>query len=119
MKRSQETLSCELGDTHLTDPPPSSSPSPNGAGIKGGRPPRKPKSSPIPPRPPSSNPLKRKLIMETVIENFIPRLFDSGGKVVVHLRSLFKDEDEGDNIIQNLSQAFTFDVVADTEATQA
>uniref|UniRef100_A0A9I9EKP8 Uncharacterized protein n=1 Tax=Cucumis melo TaxID=3656 RepID=A0A9I9EKP8_CUCME len=41
--------------------------------------------------------------METVIENFIPRLFDSGGKVVVHLRSLFKDEDEGDNIIQNLS----------------
>ncbi|KAL0537249.1 hypothetical protein IC582_026224 [Cucumis melo] len=45
MKRSQETLSCELGDTHLTDPPPSSSPSPNGAGIKGGRPPRKPKSS--------------------------------------------------------------------------
>ncbi|KAA0056388.1 kinesin-like protein KIN12B [Cucumis melo var. makuwa] len=45
MKRTQETLSCELRDTYLADPLPSSSPSPNSIGIKGGRPFQKPKSS--------------------------------------------------------------------------
>ncbi|TYK23655.1 kinesin-like protein KIN12B [Cucumis melo var. makuwa] len=107
MKHFMQPRNPILRDTHLADQPPSSSPSPNGAGIKGGRPPRKPKSSskenappsdlnsmvpdskpspaklksPLPPRPPSSNPLKRKLSMEAVPENSIPGLSDSGVKL--------------------------------------
>ncbi|XP_022979663.1 kinesin-like protein KIN-12B isoform X1 [Cucurbita maxima] len=148
MKHFMQPRNAILRDTHAVDPP-SSSPSPSG-GIKG-RPPRKPKSSkenappsdpnsmvldpkpspaklksPLPPRPPSSNPLKRKLSMETVPENSIPGLSDSGVKVVVRMRPPCKDRDEGDNVVQKASedslsingQTFTFDAVADTEATQ-
>eukprot|EP00258_Populus_trichocarpa_P011892 XP_002321106.3 kinesin-like protein KIN-12B [Populus trichocarpa] len=79
--------------------------------------------SPLPPRPPSSNPLKRKLSIEAFPEN---SLSDSGVKVVVRMRPLKKDEEEGETIVQKLSnnslsingQTFTFDSVADTGATQ-
>ncbi|KAG2721022.1 hypothetical protein I3843_02G049200 [Carya illinoinensis] len=82
--------------------------------------------SPLPPRPPSSNPLKRKLIMETVPENSVPVASDSGVKVIVRMRPPHKDRDEGDVIVQKTSseslsingQTFTFDSVADIEATQ-
>ncbi|KAG6664010.1 kinesin-like protein KIN-12B [Carya illinoinensis] len=82
--------------------------------------------SPLPPRPPSSNPLKRKLIMETVPENSVPGASDSGVKVIVRMRPPHKDRDEGDVIVQKTSseslsingQTFTFDSVADIEATQ-
>ncbi|WCJ27531.1 phragmoplast-associated kinesin-related protein putative [Euphorbia peplus] len=77
--------------------------------------------SPLPPRPPSSNPLKRKLAMET-----LPDASDSGVKVVVRMRPVSKEEDGGEMILQKTSgdslsingQAFTFDSVADTQATQ-
>ncbi|KAM6565329.1 hypothetical protein CsatA_024457 [Cannabis sativa] len=82
--------------------------------------------SPLPPRPPSSNPLKRKLHMETVPENSVFGTSDSGVQVVVRMRPPRKDRDEGDMIVEKLSsdsltingQTFTFDSVADTEATQ-
>ncbi|KAJ8774343.1 hypothetical protein K2173_011592 [Erythroxylum novogranatense] len=78
--------------------------------------------SPLPPRPPLSNPLKRKLSAETV-DNGVS---DSGVKVVVRMRPLNKDEDEGEMIVQKNSNdsliinghSFTFDAVADTDATQ-
>ncbi|KAG6597613.1 Kinesin-like protein KIN-12B, partial [Cucurbita argyrosperma subsp. sororia] len=147
MKHFMQPRNGILRDTHAADQPSSSCPS---AGIKG-RPPRKPKSSkenappsdpnsmlpdskpspaklktPLPPRPPSSNPLKRKLSIEALAENSIPGLSDSGVKVVVRMRPSSKDRDEGDNIIQKVTddslsingQTFTFDAVADTEATQ-
>ncbi|CAK7348927.1 unnamed protein product [Dovyalis caffra] len=80
--------------------------------------------SPLPPRPPSSNPLKRKLSIETSPEN---SLSDYGVKVVVRMRPLKKDEEEGETIVQKISdnslsingQTFSFDSVADTGATQA
>ncbi|KAJ6674736.1 CENTROMERE PROTEIN E [Salix viminalis] len=79
--------------------------------------------SPLPPRPPSSNPLKRKLSIETCPENSVS---DSGVKVVVRMRPLKKEEEEGETIVQKISdnslsvngQTFTFDSVADTGATQ-
>ncbi|KAG5231925.1 PHRAGMOPLAST-ASSOCIATED KINESIN-RELATED protein [Salix suchowensis] len=79
--------------------------------------------SPLPPRPPSSNPLKRKLSIETFPENSVS---DSGVKVVVRMRPLKKEEEEGETIVQKISdnslsvngQTFTFDSVADTRATQ-
>lgn len=82
--------------------------------------------SPLPPRPPSSNPLKRKLNMETVPENSVPGTSDSGVKVIVRMRPPQKERDEGDVIVQKTSgdslsingQTFTFDSVADPEATQ-
>ncbi|XP_059632075.1 kinesin-like protein KIN-12B [Cornus florida] len=82
--------------------------------------------SPLPPRPPPSNPLKRKLNMETVPENGLPGFSDSGVNVVVRMRPLNKDEEEGEMIVQKnssdsltiLGQTFTFDSVADTESTQ-
>ncbi|KAJ7979141.1 Kinesin-like protein [Quillaja saponaria] len=82
--------------------------------------------SPLPPRPPSSNPLKRKLNMETIPDNLVPGSSDSGVKVIVRMRPPNKDRDEGDVIVQKISSdsltinghTFTFDSVADTEATQ-
>ncbi|KAI4344893.1 hypothetical protein L6164_012075 [Bauhinia variegata] len=83
--------------------------------------------SPLPPRPPSSNPLKRKLSMEAVAaDNVVPGISDSGVKVVVRMRPLCPEKDEGDPIVQKISsdslsingQTFTFDSVADTDATQ-
>ncbi|KAI3420727.1 uncharacterized protein J3R85_012533 [Psidium guajava] len=81
---------------------------------------------PLPPRPPSSNPLKRKLSIEAVAENALAGASDTGVKVVVRMRPLNHDEEEGDMIVQNVStdsvsingQTFTFDAVADTEASQ-
>ncbi|XP_077219208.1 kinesin-like protein KIN-12B isoform X2 [Tasmannia lanceolata] len=83
--------------------------------------------SPLPPRPPPSNPnpLKRKLMMETVPENGFPTSSDSGVKVVVRMRA-FNQEEEGEQIVQKLSEnslsilnhVFTFDSVADTDSTQ-
>nr|DAD24097.1 TPA_asm: hypothetical protein HUJ06_025560 [Nelumbo nucifera] len=84
--------------------------------------------SPLPPRPPSSNPnpLKRKLSMETVPENSVPLSSDSGVKVIVRVRPPNKDEEEGEMIVQKVSgeslsilgQTFTFDSVAESDATQ-
>ncbi|CAI0453161.1 unnamed protein product, partial [Linum tenue] len=78
--------------------------------------------SPLPPKPPSSNPLKRKLIMDGAQD---PTPSDSGVQVVVRMRPLSKDE-EGELTVQKLSHDslsinghnFTFDSVADIEATQ-
>uniref|UniRef100_A0A7N0USB2 Kinesin-like protein n=1 Tax=Kalanchoe fedtschenkoi TaxID=63787 RepID=A0A7N0USB2_KALFE len=81
--------------------------------------------SPLPPRPPTSNPLKRKLIMENLVENAVLGGSDSGVQVVVRMRPLNKEED-GEIIVQKVSSdsltinghSFTFDSVADTDATQ-
>ncbi|CAI0397670.1 unnamed protein product [Linum tenue] len=78
--------------------------------------------SPLPPKPPSSNPLKRKLIMDGVQD---PSPSDSGVQVIVRMRPLSKDE-EGESTVQKISHEslsinghnFTFDSVADIEATQ-
>ncbi|XP_027337873.1 kinesin-like protein KIN-12B [Abrus precatorius] len=82
--------------------------------------------SPLPPRPPSSNPLKRKLSNDAVTDNSLPATSDSGVKVIVRMRPLCEDNDEGDPIVQKISDdslsinghIFTFDSVADTAATQ-
>ncbi|KAH7521529.1 hypothetical protein FEM48_Zijuj07G0043200 [Ziziphus jujuba var. spinosa] len=73
--------------------------------------------SPLPPRPPSSNPLKRKLIVETVPENSVLGTSDSGVQVIVRMRPPREDKDEGEMIVQKVSekclsingQTFTFD----------
>ncbi|XP_015958259.1 kinesin-like protein KIN-12B [Arachis duranensis] len=82
----------------------------------------------LPPRPPSSNPLKRKLALDVPLtDNSVPANFDSGVKVVVRMRPLRHDKEEVDSSgvkkISNDSlfingQNFTFDSVADTNATQ-
>ncbi|KAI5444650.1 hypothetical protein KIW84_013067 [Lathyrus oleraceus] len=60
--------------------------------------------SPLPPRPPSSNPLKRKLALDTIAaENSLPATTDSGVKVIVRMRPLRKDKDEGDPIVHKIS----------------
>ncbi|OMO75912.1 hypothetical protein CCACVL1_15994 [Corchorus capsularis] len=82
--------------------------------------------SPLPPRPPSSNPLKRKLYAETLPDNAAHGISDSGVKVVVRMRPLNKEEEEGEIIVQKVTsdslsingQTFTFDSVANTDATQ-
>ncbi|XWS35217.1 hypothetical protein CRYUN_Cryun21dG0107100 [Craigia yunnanensis] len=82
--------------------------------------------SPLPPRPPSSNPLKRKLYTETLPENAVSGFSDSGVKVIVRMRPPIKEEEEGDTIVQKITddslningQTFTFDSVANTDATQ-
>ncbi|XP_022735005.1 kinesin-like protein KIN-12B [Durio zibethinus] len=82
--------------------------------------------SPLPPRPPSSNPLKRKLCTETLLDNAVSGISDSGVKVVVRMRPPIKEEEEGDMIVQKITtdslsingQTFTFDSVANTDATQ-
>ncbi|KAB1213491.1 Kinesin-like protein KIN12B [Morella rubra] len=146
MKHFMQPRNPILRDMHSTEPP--SSPSPSSAKP---RPSRKSKSakenappsdpnllpcdskqspaklkSPLPPRPPSSNPLKRKLSMETVPENSVPGVSDSGVKVIIRMRPPHEGREEGEDIVQKLStdslsingQTFTFDSVADTEATQ-
>lgn len=84
--------------------------------------------SPLPPKPP--NPLKRKLISDAVYDVIAGcsscSSSDSGVRVVVRMRPLHKDEEDGEVIVQKVSndslsidgQTFTFDYVADTEATQ-
>ncbi|XP_050371998.1 kinesin-like protein KIN-12B [Argentina anserina] len=80
--------------------------------------------SPLPPRPPTSNPLKRKL--EMVPENSVHGSSDSGVQVIVRMRPPRKDKDEGEMMVQKTSsdalsingQTFTFDSVADTDASQ-
>ncbi|XVF28968.1 hypothetical protein REPUB_Repub15cG0079200 [Reevesia pubescens] len=82
--------------------------------------------SPLPPRPPSSNPLKRKLYSETLPDNAVSGISDSGVKVVVRMRPPIKEEEEGETIVQKITsdslsingQTFTFDSVANTDATQ-
>ncbi|XP_008809653.1 kinesin-like protein KIN-12B [Phoenix dactylifera] len=89
--------------------------------------------SPLPPRPPLSsnhggNPLKRKLSLETLPENGVPASMasDSGVQVIVRMRPLNKEEEEGALIVQKISpnsisildHAFTFDSVADSRSTQ-
>ncbi|KAI3926204.1 hypothetical protein MKW98_028340 [Papaver atlanticum] len=83
--------------------------------------------SPLPPRPPSSNPLKRKLILESVPENSAPGSFDSGVQVIVRMRPPNPNVDADDLLIVEkasseslsvLGQTFTFDSVADTGSSQ-
>ncbi|KAI3961373.1 hypothetical protein MKW92_018205 [Papaver armeniacum] len=83
--------------------------------------------SPLPPRPPSSNPLKRKLILESVPENSAPGSFDSGVQVIVRMRPPNPNVDADDELIVEkasseslsvLGQTFTFDSVADTGSSQ-
>ncbi|KAG2406913.1 Kinesin-like protein [Vigna angularis] len=84
--------------------------------------------SPLPPRPPASNPLKRKLATaaDALTDNSLPASSDSGVKVIVRMRPLCPDKDEGDPTVQKVSNDslsinghnFTFDSVADTAATQ-
>ncbi|KAK8578487.1 hypothetical protein V6N13_100324 [Hibiscus sabdariffa] len=84
----------------------------------------------LPPRPPSSNPLKRKLNPETLQADHaasVSGISDSGVQVVVRMRPLVKEEEEGGMIVQKLTsdslsingQRFTFDSVASSDATQA
>ncbi|KAM5569738.1 kinesin-like protein KIN-12B [Rosa sericea] len=80
--------------------------------------------SPLPPRPPPSNPLKRKL--EMLPENSVHGASDSGVQVIVRMRPPRKDRDEGEMMVQKTAgdslsingQTFTFDSVADTDASQ-
>ncbi|XVF65388.1 hypothetical protein PTKIN_Ptkin09bG0244600 [Pterospermum kingtungense] len=73
--------------------------------------------SPLPPRPPSSNPLKRKLYSDTLPNDAASGVSDSGVKVVVRMRPLIKEEEEGETIVQKINsdslsvngQTFTFD----------
>ncbi|XVE81207.1 hypothetical protein DITRI_Ditri15bG0044300 [Diplodiscus trichospermus] len=81
---------------------------------------------PLPPRPPSSNPLKRKLYSETIPDNAVSGISDSGVKVVVRMRPPIKEEEQGETIVKKITndslsingQTFTFDSVANTDATQ-
>ncbi|OIW14678.1 hypothetical protein TanjilG_33020 [Lupinus angustifolius] len=86
-----------------------------------------PKPSPLksnhslPPRPPSSS---KRTKLTTDLNN--SPTSDSGVKVVVRMRPLCKDKDEEDPIVQKIStnslsingHTFTFDSVADVDATQ-
>ncbi|CAN4104576.1 unnamed protein product [Withania somnifera] len=84
--------------------------------------------SPFPPRPPNSNNLKRKLNLESVAstENVVAGSSDSGVKVIVRMRPPNKDEEEGEVVVQKVSDdslsiaghTFTFDSIADTQSTQ-
>ncbi|KAK4373858.1 hypothetical protein RND71_004535 [Anisodus tanguticus] len=83
--------------------------------------------SPLPPRPPNSNHLERKLNLEsTGTENGVAGSVDSGVKVIVRMRPLTKDEEEGEVVVQKASNdslsiaghTFTFDSIADTQSTQ-
>ncbi|MCD9640618.1 Kinesin motor domain containing protein, expressed [Datura stramonium] len=83
--------------------------------------------SPLPPRPPNSNNLKRKLNLESVgTENAVCGPSDSGVKVIVRMRPPTKDEEEGELVVQKVSNdslsiaghTFTFDSIADTKSTQ-
>ncbi|KAK8677065.1 hypothetical protein V6N13_142621 [Hibiscus sabdariffa] len=69
---------------------------------------------PLPPRPPSSNPLKRKLLTDTLPENHVS---DSGVKVIVRMRPPVKEDEEAETIVEKITgdslsingQTFTFD----------
>ncbi|GMJ04773.1 hypothetical protein like AT3G23670 [Hibiscus trionum] len=81
---------------------------------------------PLPPRPPLSNPLKRKLLTETLPENHVLGASDSGVKVIVRMRPPVKEEEEVETTIEKITgdslsingQTFTFDSVAGTDSTQ-
>ncbi|XP_057547481.1 kinesin-like protein KIN-12B [Amaranthus tricolor] len=90
--------------------------------------------SPLPPRPPplmnSSNPLKRKLsndaVSDIVVGGLSSSASDTGVKVLVRMRPLNKDEQDGELIVKKVSNdsltinghTFTFDSVADMESNQ-
>ncbi|XP_058103126.1 kinesin-like protein KIN-12A isoform X2 [Magnolia sinica] len=81
--------------------------------------------SPLPPRPPP-NPLKRKLIAETAVDNGTLAPADSGVQVIVRMRPPKEEEEEGGQIVKKtstnslsiLDHVFTFDSVADTDSSQ-
>ncbi|KAI4369777.1 hypothetical protein MLD38_018182 [Melastoma candidum] len=110
---------------HLPDPMPigKASPSPSPSPLQAMS--NKVTRSALPPRPPSANPLKRKLCLEAENSGAAAGS-DSGVKVVVRMRPQNQGEQEGDLVLQKLSadslaingQTFTFDAVADVEATQ-
>ncbi|KAL6548776.1 TRAFAC class myosin-kinesin ATPase superfamily [Orobanche gracilis] len=81
--------------------------------------------SPLPPRPP----LKRKLSVETVASEdcvAATNSLDSGVKVIVRLRPPNKEEEDGGNVVQKITedsltisgQTFTFDSIADIDSKQ-
>ncbi|WOL11373.1 kinesin-like protein KIN-12A [Canna indica] len=112
--------------------PPESSPFRSPAAV--GKPLSSKSRSPLPPKPPlpsthGGNPLKRKLSLEALAENGTPSLSipsDSGVQVIVRMRPLRKEEEDGDLIVEKISSnsvsildhTFTFDSVADTSSTQ-
>ncbi|KAI9195111.1 hypothetical protein LWI28_011816 [Acer negundo] len=130
-----------LRETHLTDSPSSSSskskpplrkqkpskenapPSDLNSLPPSPAPPSKIKS-PLPPRPP--NPLKRKLAVDALLDTPASAVSDSGVKVIVRMRPLNNEEEEGDMIVQKVTgdsvsingQTFTFDSVGNTDSTQ-
>uniref|UniRef100_A0A1D1Z8I8 Kinesin-like protein KIF15 n=1 Tax=Anthurium amnicola TaxID=1678845 RepID=A0A1D1Z8I8_9ARAE len=129
------------GAKENVDPSSASSPSENAplrSPSAAGRPPLAPKArSPLHPRPltnPSDAPPKRKkLSLETLPENGAPAVAaaaaaapDAGVQVIVRIRPLNRDHEEGDQIVHKISadsvsildHAFTFDSVADPRSTQ-
>ncbi|KAG5110734.1 hypothetical protein JHK82_039957 [Glycine max] len=59
--------------------------------------------SPLPPRPPSSNPLESKLTaIDVVTNNSLPAPSDFGIKVIVRMRPLSSDKDEGDPTVHKV-----------------
>ncbi|KAK1592723.1 hypothetical protein Q3G72_029223 [Acer saccharum] len=141
MKHFMQPRNPVLRETHLTDSPSSSSskskpplrkqkPSKENAPPSdlnllppSPAPPSKIKS-PLPPRPP--NPLKRKLAVDALLDNPASAVSDSGVKVIVRMRPLNNEEEEGDMIVQKVTgdsvsingQTFTFDSVGNTDSTQ-
>ncbi|KAH7573360.1 hypothetical protein ACOSQ2_007259 [Xanthoceras sorbifolium] len=143
MKHFMQPRNPVLRETHLNDSPSSSSSSKskplfrkqksskenappsdlNSLPPSSPAPPSKMKS-PLPPRPPNS--LKRKLVTDILPDNPASAISDSGVKVIVRMRPLNNEDEEGEVIVQKVtgdsvsinSQTFTFDSVADTDSTQ-
>ncbi|KAJ0048155.1 hypothetical protein Pint_16000 [Pistacia integerrima] len=76
--------------------------------------------------PSSPNPLKRKLATDTLPENVMVGVPDSGVQVIVRMRPINKEEEEGEMIVLKVGNdalkinghTFTFDSVADIDSTQ-
>ncbi|KAJ0043182.1 hypothetical protein Pint_17764 [Pistacia integerrima] len=144
MKHFMQPRNTILRETHSSESPSSSSPNPNSK-LKSSQkqksykenappsdlnPPLPPSptsskiKSPLPPRPP--NPLKRKLATDTLPENVMVGVPNSGVQVIVRLRPVNKEEEQGEMIVQKVGndalkingQTFTFDSVADIDSTQ-
>ncbi|KAJ0043965.1 hypothetical protein Pint_17771 [Pistacia integerrima] len=144
MKHFMQPRNTILRETHSIESPSSSSPNPNSklkssqkqkssnenappSDLNSLLPPSPASSkikSPLPPRPP--NPLKRKLATDTLPENVMVGVPNSGVQVIVRLRPVNKEEEQGEMIVQKVGndalkingQTFTFDSVADIDSTQ-
>ncbi|KAE8653794.1 Kinesin-like protein KIN12B [Hibiscus syriacus] len=78
---------------------------------------------PLTPRPPPSNPIKHKVLTETLPENHVSGASDFGVTVIVRMRTPIKEEEEAETIVEKITgdslsingQTFTFDSVACAE----